>query len=209
MPSATSFIQSGGDWIKASNDGTLIGLEGSPREIELTISEWSTTRFDDGRDQVCLSFAETDKRLGCGKSVMMELIDHLGDELDSWPGARIRLSTQRMPNGEYKGKTRMVSVSVIAKGGASAPAQRQLPATGDHLFGAAYAGAIAKKLDDLHRRHNVTIDDLKRTLVADGVLEVLIDGDVETWPKAIVPQVQSALAKLEQGAPLTQDDIPF
>ena len=203
MPSATSFIQSGGDWIKASNDGTLIGIDGSPREIELTITEWGTTRFDDGRDQVCLSFSETDKRLGCGKSVMMELIDELGDELDYWPGARVRLSTVRMPNGEFKGKTRMVSVKVLGRSG-STPAAA--PQTGEHLFGDAFATAIERRLSDM----SLTMADLKSSLQKNGVLEVLIDGPVATWPKAIVPNVQQALTDLEKSGPsLTEDDIPF
>lgn len=213
MPSASDIYKSG-DWISANNDGTLNGVDGSPKEIELTISGVAESEFDDGRKQLVLSFDEVDAKYGAGRMAVDELVENIDDDYEKWPGHRVRLGTQRIPSGNFKGKTRMISLAVLGKAeGGAAPAAAAPAATeSEHLFGSAYAAAIDQRLQDMER----TVDDLRSVLVAQGTPRDMIAGPPATWPKALVDPVKAALEKLPQikaevlaDSGLTEDDIPF
>lgn len=81
------------DWLRAPD------LDGKP--CTLTIAEVGTSRFDDGREQITLSFEELHQKLGINKTNANAIAGMLGAETDDWVGKRIIVFPTRV---EFQGK---------------------------------------------------------------------------------------------------------
>lgn len=201
----------GGEWIKATQNGTIDAGSGLPRDEErltLTIKgRPSTHAWEDGREQRVISFAETSMKLGLNATNWDSIAQITGqDDDDNWDGAVVELFVVPEP----KSKT---GNAIRIRKPRNAPAAAAKPGDAKPM-GKTAADRLILKLAEIGH----DLPTLRLWLESKGRMGRDVNRPPEEWPAEWMEQIGGWLKNPVKPPvpaghagyqPIGEDDIPF